>query len=241
MSKPIIITIEGTDGAGKETQCKKLYDYLTKKGLHAEIVSFPQYNNDVSSHLVKEYLSGTFGDVTDNRLNVYGASILYAMDRYISYIMGAWVDSTEDSIIDVLIMDRYVDSNLIHQGSKIDSLSDLVRFIDWDKDLEYNKLGIPEPDITFFLNMPPEASALLRKNRKNKITGASEKDIHEKDLNYQNKSYQTAFTICDLCNWEKIDCVKTSYVKELSDIYTPATISRKICKKVDELIENRRK
>ena len=229
--KPLIITIEGTDGSGKETQCNKLCKYLNNNGINAKVISFPQYDNHVSSYFVKEYLSGTFGNINNNLLNVYSASIMYAMDRYISYITD-W----KNYDVDVLIMDRYVDSNLIHQGAKISNLSDLVRFIDWEKDLEYNRLGLPIPDITFFLNMPPEASELLRKNRKNKITGGDAQDIHEDNIEYQNKSYQTAFTICNLCDWERIDCSKVPYVTTTSDIYTPVTISKKICKKVMDIL-----
>jgi len=48
--------IEGTDGSGKKTQIKKLYDYLKSKGADVHIVSFPDYDSP-SSAPIKMYLS----------------------------------------------------------------------------------------------------------------------------------------------------------------------------------------
>ena len=211
---PIIVTIEGTDGSGKETQCNEISKKLKSLGFTVKQLSFPMYNSD-SSYFVKQYLNGEYGDLSNTKINEYSGSLLFAMDRFISYITD-W--SNDIKKYDFIIMDRYVESNLIHQGSKIKSISDIIRFIDWEKDFEYNKLGLPKPDITLFLNMSPDASAILRKNRKNKINNSDNQDIHEADREYQLKAYHTAYTISDACEWKKINCTNKEYVKSVKDI-----------------------
>lgn len=211
---PIIISIEGTDGSGKQTQCELIAKSLNDAGYTATVLSFPMYDND-SSHFVKNYLNGDYGDINTNKTNEYSASLFFAMDRLISY-MTDW--STKCKEYDFLIMDRYVESNMIHQGARIENIQDLVRFIDWETDFEHNKLGLPKPDLTLFLNMTPEASELLRKNRKNKFTGEKKKDIHESDKVFQLRSYRTACVISDICGWRKIDCTNTECIDSVKDI-----------------------
>ena len=219
---PILITVEGTDGSGKQTQCNKLYEYFKSLGFKVKLLSFPMYDND-SSHFVKSYLTGKYGDLETTKINEYSGSMIFAIDRLISYITD-WGNDYKD--YDFIIADRYVESNLIHQGAKIESLSDLVRYVDWEQDFEYNKLRLPKPDITLFLNMPPEASELLRKNRKNKITNSDIQDIHESNHAYQLSSYTTSYTMCDLCGWKRINCTyNDNYVKSIDDILSVDAIS----------------
>lgn len=237
----IIISIEGTDGSGKQTQCEKIRNRLVNNNFTAVIMSFPAYDNE-SSTFVKNYLNGDYGSITDNKMNEYSASMIFAMDRMISYLTH-WNAMLKR--YDFVIMDRYVESNLIHQGARIKEIQDLIRYIDWETDFEYNKLNLPRPDITLFLNMTPEASDLLRKNRKNKITGETSQDIHESDKAYQLRSYRTAQVISDMLKWNKIDCTNTSNVKTTKDILSIDDITDKcmnaICKnsKVKRLIRKR--
>lgn len=228
---PVLITIEGTDGSGKQTQCDEICKYFSSLGFKVKTLSFPMYNND-SSHFVKEYLNGKYGDLKHMKINEYGGSLFFAMDRFISFISD-WGKDYKD--YDFIIMDRYVESNLIHQGAKIESLSDLVHYIDWEQDFEYNRLGLPKPDITLFLNMTPEASELLRKNRKNKMNQSDVKDIHESDMEYQMKSYTTAYTISDLCGWKRIDCTLSDYVSSIKDIKKISSITSEC---IDVILKN---
>lgn len=229
----IIISVEGTDGSGKQTQCELIKDNLTNAGYSVCTLSFPMYDNEnSSSFFVKEYLNGKYGDISSNKTNEYSASMIFAMDRLISY-MTDWSEYYKK--YDFIIMDRYVESNLIHQGARIQEIPDLVRYIDWETDFEYNRLGLPKPDMTLFLNMTPEASSLLRENRLNKITKEKKKDIHEADKVYQLRSYRTAYAICDMCGWKKIDCVNTECVESLDDIKSVEEIN-KLC--MDEIYSN---
>lgn len=229
----VLITIEGTDGSGKQTQCSNIAKYFEDLGLRVLTISFPQYDKD-SSHFVKNYLNGDYGDIDSPDINEYGGSLFYAMDRYISYITD-WKKNIRK--YDIIIFDRYVESNLIHQGARINSIADMIRYVDWETDLEYTKLGLPKPDITLFLNMPPEASELLRKHRKNKITNEDKQDIHESDKSYQLKSYRVACVMSDMLNWTKIDCVNKDYVKTLKDIKNIDEITN-LC--IEQLLTNSR-
>ena len=55
-----LIVIEGSDGSGKATQTKLLYEYLMGKGRRVRMVSYPNYESE-SSSLVKMYLGSEFG------------------------------------------------------------------------------------------------------------------------------------------------------------------------------------
>ena len=132
---------------------------------------------------VKAYLSGELGDNPED-VSAYAASSFYAIDRYASYKKD-WGKFYEDG--GVIICDRYVSSNIIHQAMKIKG--DKTEFIEWLSDYEYDKLGLPVPDSVIFLDMPPEAAQFLMKNRANKITGEAQKDIHEKNADYLNAAY----------------------------------------------------
>jgi len=84
---------------------------------------------------------------------------------------------------------------------------------------EFNMFKIPKPDCVIFLDVPIEYSTELMKNRKNKITGEEEKDIHELDIDYLTKCYNNSIDIAKKYNWSKIDCVENGKLKSINDIH----------------------
>ena len=118
----------------------------------------------------------------------------------------------------IVITDRYTQSNMIHQGSKIDSQEEKENYMKWLVDLEFNKMEIPKPDMILFINMPFEFAQELMKNRENKITGEMKKDIHEKDKEYMKKSYINACEIAKSEGWTEILCVKDGKLKTIEEI-----------------------
>lgn len=224
----IIITIEGTDGSGKQTQCERISKNLEELGFNVKKLSFPMYDND-SSHFVKNYLNGKYGDISSNKINAYCGSVFYACDRIISYLTD-WESEYEK--YDFIIIDRYVESNLIHQGAKIKSKYELINYINWEIDFEYNKLKLPHPDITLFLDMLPDASEFLRNDRKNKITNKDKQDIHESDKQFQINSYKMACKISKICKWNKINCTNSNSIKSIKDIKTIDEITRLCMKEI---------
>ncbi len=199
--KGIIISIEGTDGAGKHTQQQLLLKDLKEQGYDAIDQSFPNYESD-SSAPVRMYLAGDFGKDA-NSLDAYQASVLYAVDRLCTYKKSLEQHYNDGKII---LFDRYVQSNFIHQCSKIDDMDEKLKFIEWEENLEYDTLGLPRPDLIFFIEMPVEKSMELAKARGEYKTGDS-KDIHEEDSEYMTKSYNNGLNLAKKLDWNLIHCI----------------------------------
>ena len=206
----IIVVESNTDGAGKQTQTEEIYKYLKEKGEKVVKFSFPNYNSD-SSYFVKKYLNGEFGDDAKN-INAYIASTFFAVDRYLTYIKEIKKYYDEDYYI---LMDRYVTSNIIYQAAKMENKNKIDEFINWNKELEYNKYNLPKPDYVIFLYMDLKESEKLRKNRKAKLEG---KDIHEQNDEYLKKVSDNSLYICETEKWTKIECVKKGRLKDILEI-----------------------
>ena len=212
--KGLIISIEGTDGAGKHTQQQLLLNDLKELGYEVFDQSFPNYDSP-SSAPVKMYLAGEFGTNT-NTLNAYQASSLYAVDRMCTFKKTIEPHYNNGEII---LFDRYVQSNFIHQCSKIENLDEKLEFIKWEEEFEYNTLGLPKPDLIFFIEMPVEKSLELARARAEYKTGES-KDIHEEDTEYMKKSYNNGLTLAKELGWNIIHCVdEEGNIKHIEDIH----------------------
>ena len=209
MGKRIVVE-SNTDGAGKQTQTEEIQKYLKEKGEKVVKFSFPNYNSD-SSYFVKKYLNGEFGDDAKN-INAYIASTFFAVDRYLTYIKEIKKYYDEDYYI---LMDRYVTSNIIYQAAKMENKNKIDEFINWNKELEYNKYNLPKPNYVIFLYMDLKESEKLRKSRKAKLEG---KDIHEQNNEYLKKVSDNSLYICETEKWIKIECVKNDKLKEILEI-----------------------
>lgn len=208
-----LIVIEGTDSSGKETQTKRLFEKLEEKGLKVKKISFPNYDSPACEP-VKMYLAGAFGEDA-MKVNPYPVSTMYAIDRYASFKTDWEKFYNEDGII---VTDRYVTSNMVHQASKIRDLDEKKKYLNWLEDLEYEKMGIPRPDLVIFLNMPTEMAVRLMAERKNKITGEEKKDIHERDKEYLKESHANACKIANIYNWKEIKCSDGERIKTIEEI-----------------------
>ena len=78
-----LIVFEGTDGSGKATQSKLLFERLQREGVDCRKLNFPRYG-EKSAALVELYLGGAFGTHPSD-VNAYAASTFYSVDRYASY------------------------------------------------------------------------------------------------------------------------------------------------------------
>lgn len=220
MKKSKIIVIEGLDGSGKATQTKILADKLIQNGLTVKKLEFPDYSNP-SSSLVKMYLDGSFGDKPED-VNAYAASAFYAVDRVASFLQFWKADYENGSVI---LSDRYATSNIIYQMSKLDE-SLWESFIEWQTDFEYNKLGIPQPDLVIYLDVEPEISQKLMEKRYN--GDSSKKDLHEKNLKFLLDCRKSAVYAAKKCGWIVINCCKNGEIKSIDEI----------AKEIDEATKN---
>ena len=209
-----LIVIEGVDGSGKQTQSEKLYRTLLNKGLKVMKVDFPDYQSE-SSSLVKMYLRGDFGKNPED-VSPYVASSFFAADRFASFTT-KWKNFYESG--GVVIADRYTTANMVHQASKIDDIEERDAFLSWLYQLEFEMYKIPVPDLVFFLDVPPEVTMEMTKERKNKITGENEKDIHEADFRHLETSYLNAHYVADKYGWTKISCVEGNLLRSKEDIF----------------------
>jgi len=193
-----LIVIEGLDGSGKGTQSALLGARLAEMGVRSRVISFPDYG-DPSSALVRMYLSGEFGEEPES-VSPYAAGSFYACDRYASFVRH-WRDDYVNGA--VIVADRYVTSNFIHQMSKL-SESDWDDYAKWTDDYEYVRLGLPRPDIVIFLDLPVETSQKLMSTR---YQGDDrKKDIHERAVGYLKKCRRCAGYAAETFGWARINC-----------------------------------
>lgn len=206
-----LIVIEGTDGSGKSTQFRLLAERLTAEGKDFRRLVFPRYSEE-SSALIRMYLGGAFGtNPTD--VNAYAASAFYAVDRYASFKQdwGQWyLDGG------LILSDRYTTSNAVHQASK-EPEAQRAAYLQWLYEFEYDKLGLPRPDLVIYLDVPTSFTEKLMRHRE-QSTG-TQADIHEKDMEYLATCRQTGKTAAQFYGWTVIDCVKDGSMRTIEDIH----------------------
>ena len=207
MTKGKLIVIEAGDGSGKATQTKLLFDHLKAEDLSVRQISFPDYESP-SSSLVKMYLKGEFGKHADD-VDAYAASTFYAVDRYASFKM-KWKQFYDAG--EIILADRYVTSNMVHQAVKIINEIERNKFLDWLDDFEYVKLKLPRPDLVIFLDMPPAISEKLIKER-------HREDIHEKDFDYLHRCYYSYKELANKFNWVTINCSDGKNPRTIEEIH----------------------
>jgi len=212
MEKGKIIVVEGAcDGIGKSTQCELLEKFLLAGGEKVVKHHFPTYDS-YQGEMVKRYLAGEYGKPND--LSPYFVNCLYAADRAVTWRKDL---KEEYDLGNVILLDRYTTSSLIYQTAVIDDLEEKKRFVDYVCDFEFNKLGIKKPDVVIFLYAPFELATSMRNNRKQNdgITN----DIHERDLTFMKKVYDTAMFLADYLGWSKIKCNDGDKMKSIEDIH----------------------
>lgn len=208
-----LIVIEGScDSVGKSTQYKLLVDRLMKDT--DKVITthhFPSCGT-YQGRAVEEYLKGNYGKISD--LSPYFVNSLYAQDRAITWISGLKEEYNKGNII---LLDRYTTSSLIYQSPVIEDEEEKNKFIDYVYDYEYNKLGLPVPDLVIFLYAPFEFAKALKEKRKQ--TKNVDDDIYEKDLEYLRKISDSSTFIADKYNWEYINCTKDNEMRSIEDIH----------------------
>ena len=206
-----LIVIEGTAGSGKSTQFKLLTSRLEAENHAFQKLVFPQYS-EPSSALIRMYLGGEFGTKPSD-VNAYAASAFYAVDRYASYkkVWGQWYE--EGGLV---LSDRYTTSNAVHQASK-EPEAGRAEFLRWLYEFEYDKLGLPRPDLTIYLDVPTEYTEQLMRARE-AATGTSA-DIHEQDLGYLATCRQMGRTAAEYYGWPVIHCVRDGKMRSIEEIH----------------------
>lgn len=193
-----LIVFEGTDGSGKSTQFALACKALAQAGQRVVTCTYPQYQEE-SSALVRLYLSGAFG-TRPGDVNPYAASSFYAVDRYAGY-RRHWQEHYQQG--GTVVLDRYTTSNAVHQAAKMPQ-TEREDFFRWLEEFEYGRLGLPRPDVVFWMDMPiPLAVENLRRREAETHTTA---DIHEVDRDYLTACYTSAQQAARFYGWQRVAC-----------------------------------
>ena len=206
-----LIVIEGTDGSGKSTQFRLLSQRLEAEGRQFRHLVFPRYDQP-SSALIRMYLGGEFGG-SPSDVNAYAASAFYAVDRYASYKQdwGQWYEQGG-----VVLSDRYTTSNAVHQASKEPAESRRA-FLKWLYEFEYDRLGLPRPDLVVYLDVPTDFTEKLLRSREQATQ--THADIHEQDIAYLATCREIGRTAAEYYGWKVVSCVRDGAMRSIEDIH----------------------
>ncbi len=229
IKKGKLIVIDGTDGSGKATQVALLSKRLRKDGYTVKNVDFPEYYKNFFGKFIGHCLSEQYYNFVKVHPKI--ASVLYAADRFESKTeIEEWLKNGY-----VVIANRYVSANQIHQGGKIKNTKKRQVFIEWLDQMEYKIFKIPKPDIVFYLNIPVKFSKILIKERnKNSIRLylGTKKDLVEEDMEYIENSYKSALWLAKTQkNFLKIDCASKNEILSREEIH------KKVYEKVKKILK----
>ena len=208
-----LIVIEGTDCSGKKTQTKLLIERLKNEGKKITIYAFPAYDTPTGKivggpYLGKKYISeGWFSEGAPN-VDPKVSSLFYAADRLYNITK---INDMLNEGYDVIV-DRYVYSNMAHQGGKIINNTDRFALYQWLDDLEFKLLKLPRPDITVLLYMPYDYSLQLRQNRGDNI---DQHEISEEHLKNAERAY---LELAKSYQWKIINCIENNQIRSINDI-----------------------
>lgn len=206
-----LIVLEGTDGSGKSTQFGLLTKRLEQEHRDFRRLRFPRYDQE-SSALIRMYLGGAFGK-DPSAVNAYAASTFYAVDRMASYLQDWKTDYAAGMLF---LSDRYTTSNAVHQGGKV-APEERAAYYDWLYELEYGKMGLPQPDLVILLDMPIEMTRqLMRKREQDTNTQA---DIHEQDLDYLAHCRDSALEAARHYGWHVVSGVRDGCLRSVEEIH----------------------
>lgn len=213
MKKGKLIVIEGTDCSGKGTQSELLYKKMIDDGLNVYKTSFPMYDTPTGKiiggpYLGKEHICLGWFKEGANNVPAKVASLYYAADRL--YNINIINEKLTEGYI--VILDRYVTSNMGHQAGKIKDKNERLEMFKWLEKLEYELLELPKPDIKIFLHMPYEYSKKLQKNR-------DELDEHEKSPENIINAENAYLELSNIYDFDIIECIRNEELRTINDIH----------------------
>jgi dTMP kinase len=208
-----LIIVEGTDCSGKETQTNLLFEKMHQDKISVYKTGFPMYDSPTGRiiggpYLGKSYIGeGWFNEGASN-VDPKVAALYFAADRKynINKINEMLNNGTN------VILDRYVYSNMAHQGGKIHNLHERMEMYNWLDTLEFKLLELPKPDIAIFLHMPYEQACILKQHR------AEAADQHESSKEHLKNAEEAYLELARIYNWKKIECVSNGNIRYIDDI-----------------------
>lgn len=202
------MAFEGIDSSGKATQMRLLNENLVALGYSVVTFDFPRYDRE-SGKKIADYLKGKLGDF--RKTDPYAISELYALDRLSA------AQEIRDALNrhDVVLLNRYVSSNIAYSCAKIENLREKDSLHEWLLNLEYGKHILPRENLVIFLDVPARISSSLRKSRSPLAQG---EDVHEKDSRYQESVAREYMKLAKQPHWVRVICTKDSVLLREQEI-----------------------
>jgi dTMP kinase len=223
----MLIVLEGLDGAGKTTQANLLQKHFESKNRESMFLHFPRFDAPVYGDLIASFLRGEFGDL--NTVDPRLVALLYAGDRNnATPMLKSWIADGK-----VVILDRYVYSNIAFQCAKISDSTKRENLREWIFNLEFDFFGIPRPDISLFLDVPfgftiEKLQSQRKGSDREYLKG--KKDIHESDVSLQRKVREVYLEQTNIDeNFVHVNCID-----ENSQMKTPQIIHKEIIMLIEE-------
>lgn len=228
----MFVVVEGLDGSGKSTQVKKIRSYLETLYGRVDYIHFPRYDAPVYGDLISRFLRGEFGD--NDTVSPMLVALLFAEDRHGAVPL--MKKSLEEGA--VLLLDRYVYSNIAYQCAKLSDKDKRMALRDWILHTEYREFGLPVPDLNIFLDVPigfvqSKLTADRKGNDREYLEGG--RDIHEADIEFQKTVRNIYLEQCEADPaFIRVDCAgPDGFMMEQSEVFA------KIKKMVDGFLSGR--
>lgn len=199
------LVIEGLDGSGKSTQLKLLREHLEQRAVPYKYLHFPRLEEGVYGELIARFLRGEMGG--NEQVDPYLVALIFAGDRTdASSQIRTWMDEGN-----LVIVDRYVYSNIAFQCAKLSSRQEQDALRDWILEFEFGYNQLPRPDLNLYLNVPFEFTRKqlnLTRNGDDRAYLKGERDIHEENLDFQERVRQVYLSLHEhVEDLELIDCM----------------------------------
>ncbi len=175
-----IITFEGIDQSGKETQSKRLTERLRSEGLIVQHMYFPDYETNIGKE-IRGFLDGRIKMSPELR------QMLYAANRYEKL---EEIDKRLEEC-DYLIIDRYVSSGIAYG---------LVNGLDYEWAISLES-KLPQPDFVILMDISTDVSRLRK--------GDGEKDEYEKRLDFLELVRGSYLKLAHDQNWIVVNAAQT--------------------------------
>ena len=171
----LLIAFEGLDQSGKQTQAERLRDRVVEAGRLVRLLSFPAYDTAIGTEIGRA-LQG------DREYGPDVMQLLYVANRY------EWKPQIEFELNrgTVLICDRYLASSVAYgeaQGLDAAWLTEIQKYL-------------PQPDITFLLDMDPDVSARRK---------TADRDKYERDLELLGRVRASYMRQAAAAGWTTLD------------------------------------
>jgi thymidylate kinase len=176
-------------------------------------IDFPQYQKNFFGKFLKNAL--TQEEFNFLKIHPKIASVIYAADRWETLkVLNSFLDKGY-----LIILDRYISSNQIHQGGKIKDEIQRQEFMLWLSEMEHGIFNLPKPNLILYLSLKFETSRKLVEERARKNNESA--DLVEKDLEYQKNSSGSALKLSnELKNMKIIECDDNNeHIKSREEIH----------------------